>query len=222
MSRRVVNDVEFAVMSLLLRDSPIRIRTLAALRVAGDRPNITEGDAPFLVIYAVDNKNFKPMKTPLSADAKKVLQLYRAHYRPWILNRFGGDPQNPFLFPSANGRHRHVATLGASFRRRHDDAGFYFTPHLTRHLLAKLMTESEGATVDAVRALLGHKSLDTAHRHYVKDRIDLASQHLRSVVGPAAISPRSIITPRDQEFRLTDVLKFHGKRKPIRAFPTRC
>jgi integrase len=208
-SLRVANDVEFAVMSCLLRDSPIRIRTLAALRIAGDRLNITEGDAAFLVIYAADNKNFKPMKTPLSEDAGKVLQLYRAHYRPWILKRFGGDPQNPFLFPGQNGRHRHVATLGASFRRRHKDAGFYFTPHLTRHLLAKLLTEREGASVDAVRSLLGHKSLDTAHRHYVEDRIDLASRHFRSVVGPAALSLRSIITPRDQEFRLTDVLKFY-------------
>src|SRR5260221_1876815 len=128
-SLRLANDVEFAVMSLLLRDSPIRIRTLAGLRISGDRINITEGDAAFLVIYAVDNKNFKPMKTPSSETAKKALQLYRAHYRPWILKRFGEDPKNPFLFPGQKKcRHRHVATLGASFMRRHNDARLYVMP----------------------------------------------------------------------------------------------
>jgi hypothetical protein len=59
MSRRHVNDVEFAVMSQLLRDSPIRIRALAILRIAGDRPNVTVGESPFLVIYAMDSKNHK-------------------------------------------------------------------------------------------------------------------------------------------------------------------
>src|SRR6266849_1783344 len=67
LTQRLVNDVEFAVMSQLLRDSPIRIRTLAALRIAGDHPNITQGGSPFLVIYAADNKNFKPIKAPLSS-----------------------------------------------------------------------------------------------------------------------------------------------------------
>jgi len=81
LTQRLVNDVEFAVMSQLLRDSPIRIRTLAALRIAGDHPNITQGGSPFLVIYAADNKNFKPIKAPLSSDTKKVLTLYLAHYR---------------------------------------------------------------------------------------------------------------------------------------------
>jgi site-specific recombinase XerD len=233
--RQAINDVEVALSLALLRESPIRLRTLAALRLRGPQPNIVAGKETLLIVYPDDSKSRRDMRIPLSSNFRRILDLYISQYRSGAVHFVHSSHDNVFLFPGIAAKNRHPVSISANWKRHHAEIGLDVNIHLVRHIMAKIAASHYKATPESIRLLLGHKSLDTTFRCYFEDAVPKASQHLqgllsssprvKSPIATRAISPyveiASVQLPTSEQFKLRP--RFQGttadyRREVLRSF----
>ena len=144
---------------------PLRLANLVALNLgrhfsfsSGGRRRIAYLDIP-----AHEVKNDYDLHFELPASTVKLLELYRAEYRPHLLT---GEDEG-WLFPGAADGHKHSVTLSGQICKaieRH--AGLRMHMHLFRHLAAKLFLDENPGQYERVRQLLGHKNIQTTVDFY--------------------------------------------------------
>ena len=118
-----------------------------------------------LLIRAEETKNEQALDYPLPAELVRVLDLYLTRHRRHLVRK--GD--EGWLFPGQDGGRKHVVSLAMQIKdaiRRH--LGLAVNPHLFRHLAAKFLLQASPGNLEAVRQLLGHKSLETTAMYYAQ------------------------------------------------------
>ena len=74
---------------------------------------------------------------------------------------------NPHLFPGRNNKAKDVTCLRRQITRTlFDHTGIRLTPHMFRHVAAKLLLDARPGHYEVVRKVLGHKNLATTYEHY--------------------------------------------------------
>jgi site-specific recombinase XerD len=190
---RSINDVEVALSLALLRESPIRLRALATLRLGGRQPNIVAKRETLLITYPDDSKSRRDMRILLSDDVRRILDTYIRQYRPAALDLARSSRDNIYLFPGIADKNRHAVSLSANWKRRHAEVGLDVNIHLVRHIMAKIAASRYKAAPETIRLLLGHRNLDTTFRCYIEDALPRASQHLQNLLSSDPHARTSVV-----------------------------
>jgi site-specific recombinase XerD len=118
------------------------------------------------------------------------------------------DPSHPLLLPRENGkpadRHavtRYINKAGAAAGLGH------IHPHQLRHTLATQASFNRGMSLEAIAAMLGHRSLDMTLRYAkiasrtVADEYFAVSEKVEALYGQAPVLPADAIGPRMARLR---------------------
>ena len=135
---------------------------------------------------------------PLHPQLVALIDEYRASARP---------PGHPLLLPRENGRALDRHTVTRMINRAGAAAGLpHIHPHQLRHTLAT-QAINRGMSLEAIAALLGHRSLDMTLRYAkiasrtVADEYFAVSRESRSPLRPARPAPRRRAGPKMTRLR---------------------
>jgi integrase len=147
----------------ILIHAPMRVENLAGLRT--DRhlrlPSQRQGEAVIL-LSANEVKNDQSLQYLLPTDSTELVRRYLERVKPMLES----EP-SPYLFPGDPGRAKRPDTLSRQITQMvRDRLGIAFSPHLMRHLAAKLHVDARPGDYETPRRLLGHRSHDTTFQFY--------------------------------------------------------
>ena len=167
-ARKAAHLVQTGLMLLLLQMAPVRLRNLQGLHHEQHLlrpPGRRRSAGVRLLIRAEETKNGQALDYPLPAELVRVLDLYLTRHRRHLVR----EVDEGWLFPGQDGGRKHVVSLAMQIKeaiRRH--LGLAVNPHLFRHLAAKFLLQASPGSLEAVRQLLGHKSLETTALYYAE------------------------------------------------------
>ena len=175
---------QWALAVQILLAAPIRLGNLTGLEL--DRHLLRTGTGRrlryHLVIPGEEVKNGHPVDQPLSAETSALLELYRTRVRPVL-----APPNSSSLFPGENGAAKALVTLGGQISRFLErELGLRLTPHQFRHLVGFVHLRRKPGEHEVVRALLGHRSINTTLRHYAGLEGAAAARHYDETLRAAA------------------------------------
>lgn len=154
--------LQSALASGILLCAPMREKNLASLDLERHFDRINK-DICYIIIEGDEVKNEQNLEYLLPPYLIKILDHYLTHYRPLLLK----DKVSSALFISRNGRMKAPEELGAQIRlflRR--EVQIEINVHLFRHLSAYLFLKKFPGEYEAVRQLLGHKSIKSTIEFY--------------------------------------------------------
>ena len=135
---------------------------------------------------------------PLHPHLVTLIDQYRAAHV---------DPSNPLLLPRENGRPLDRHTVTRMINRAGAAAGLsHIHPHQLRHTLAT-QAINRGMSLEAIAALLGHRSLDMTLRYAkiasrtVADEYFAVSEKVEALYGQPAQLPADAIGPKMARLR---------------------
>jgi hypothetical protein len=135
---------------------------------------------------------------PLHPQLLALIDDYRAAYVP---------PEHPLLLPRENGRALDRHTVTRMINRAGAAAGLgHIHPHQLRHTLAT-QAINRGMSLEAIAALLGHRSLDMTLRYAkiasrtVADEYFAVSEKVEALYGQPAQLPADAIGPKMARLR---------------------
>ena len=167
-----------AVAIAILRNAPLRIANLTALRV--DEHLVRPGGPRSLWLIDIPPhlvKNDEPLVHELPRRATDLLDRYLRRFRPAL-----AEPGNPYLFPVGS-RHKRSALLSRQIRETIADwVGIDMTPHQFRHFAGRLMLQHSPGAFAAVAQLLGHKDPSTAIAYYTGIDTLSAGRHFDAIL----------------------------------------
>jgi len=164
-SRPTVTDalrLQAAIGIGLLPYAPMRAKNLAGLDFTRHFDWLADGTC-VIVIPAGEVKNGVDLTFTVPSHVTEMIRVYRDVYRPLLLK--GRD--TGALFISLNGRPKLPHELGAQLPKViRDETGLDMHLHLFRHFVGFVFLRNNPGEYEAVRQLLGHKSLQTTVRFY--------------------------------------------------------
>jgi integrase/recombinase XerD len=167
------------LMVALLALIPLRLRTLAALRIG--KHLVRSGDLWALDIPAEDIKTKRPLDCPISAELSGRIDLYLNQFR----GRIPGAAMHDYLWASDQGRPMVDGTIYHTIVRCTGEAlGFPVNPHRFRRAAATFWSSRDPGNVRGVKDLLGHASFRTTEKHYIMAQSRVAGRALaRAIEG---------------------------------------
>jgi integrase len=159
---KAAQKAQIALAIELLLNCPIRAENLRALQLNRHilRPAGSRGPA-FLCLEPAEVKNEQRIDFELPKDLKAMIDTYAERFLPF----FGGT--DGFLFVTGSGTPKSYGALAHQVCRTiRDRTGLVMTLHQFRHLDAKLFLEAHPGGYEALRQLLGHRSIETTVRSY--------------------------------------------------------
>jgi integrase len=185
-SSRQALDYRDGLIIALLALIPLRLRTLAALRIG--KQLVQSSDLWALDIPAEDTKTKRPLDYPISAELSWRIDRYLNRFR----RRIPGAIVHDYLWASQLGRPMRDSTIYATVRRRtRETLGFAVNPHRFRHAAGTLWSIHDPANVRGVKDLLGHASFDTTEKHYIMSKSRIAGRALAGAIANAGKRPAS-------------------------------
>ncbi len=143
----------YRTVILLLPFTGLRVEEMCSLKVSSLRRDNGKLSLVFL------GKGRKERLVPVSAEAKRILDIYAAYRFPIRSRWLFPTPSDPTK-PITQGLVRHHVYLS----RGETDLA-WITPHKLRHVFATLLSEA-GVRIEVIQELLGHASILTT-RMYV-------------------------------------------------------
>jgi integrase len=124
------------------------------------RPSGQKGPA-FLCLQPAEVKNEQRIDFELPEGLHRMIDRYAERFLPIL----GGD--EGYLFVTGAGTPKGYGTLAYQVCRTiRERTGLVMTMHQFRHLAAKLFLERHPGGYEALRQLLGHKTIETTIRSY--------------------------------------------------------
>jgi site-specific recombinase XerD len=165
------------LMIALLASIPLRLRTLAALRIGTNLER--SGNLWALDIPAEDNKTKRPLEYSISVELSGCIDLYLNQIRC----RIRGADIHDYLWASEQGRAMADDSIYSTITRRtHEAFGFSVNPHCFRRAAATFWSLRDPANVRGVKDLLGHASFDTTEKHYIMAQSRVAGRALARII----------------------------------------
>ena len=107
-------------------------------------------------------KNRTDLHYVLPRGTTERVRVYIDNWRSLFL-----PAANPHLFPGRNNKAKDVSCLRRQITHTlFDHTGIRLTPHMFRHVAAKLLLDARPGHYEVVRKVLGHKNLATTYEHY--------------------------------------------------------
>lgn len=159
---KAARQAQVALAVELLLNCPIRAANLRALQLDRHilRPAGSGGPA-FLCLEPAEVKNEQRIDFQLPDHLRDMIDTYAERFLPL----FGGS--DGFLFVTGDGKPKGYGTLAHQVCRTiRDQARISMSLHQFRHLAAKLFLEKHPGGYEALRQLLGHRSIETTVRSY--------------------------------------------------------
>ncbi|MEO9191097.1 MAG: tyrosine-type recombinase/integrase [Acetobacteraceae bacterium] len=148
----------------ILIHAPMRVGNLAGLRTDRDirLPRERDGETAILIPRHLV-KNGEPLEYLLPPATTRMLSIYIERVKPML-----EAETSPFLFPGTVERPKRSDTMSKQVSHLvRSRLGIDFSPHLIRHLVAKLHADNRPGVYESLRRLLAHRSYDTTHNSYV-------------------------------------------------------
>lgn len=182
-----VNDAIACVLHAISQCCPIRNANLAGITILGADPWLVlprfKGDHGRLKIPAEFVKNRKQIDAELTPEAVATVRMFVEHFRPIMASRVGSAPDNPYLFPAADRKHRTGIQLNRIFTSRNwKIGGFVLNLQCQRHICGKLILDEDPTRMALVQILLDHKSIQTTQRFYTRVNKVLAQREFLALV----------------------------------------
>lgn len=152
-----------AFLSLLL-DTGARQGNIVALRL-GSQIHFDDRGGGAVTIAGELVKNGQEIRAPLRPQTVRTLRAYLDAYRPV----HAGGSASDWLFPREDGSHWTTTAAGQTLKEltsRH--VGTDVNPHLVRALLGEMILEDNPGALGLVKDVLGHKSVMTSERFYLR------------------------------------------------------
>ena len=171
----------------LLLVAPMRLKNLAALELDQHLRRSGNGRHTrwFVMIPGAEVKNGETLELPLPERTVRLLETYRARILPVL-----AEPGAMWLFPGLRGSKKEVS-LGpqiSKFIRR--ELGCRLSTHQFRHLCGYLYLQRHPHGHEVVRAMLGHRSIETTIKFYAGLEGMAAARHydamLQELISAAA------------------------------------
>jgi integrase len=181
---RRAKSVERALAISVLIFTGVRVKNLRNLRL--DHNVVRRGDRVFLNFVDDEMKSGNALELELSDETIKLLDTFLNHHRDRLAGADG-----PYLFPGPNGAARSYSAMRDAVSkplRRH--AGIELSPHLYRHIIAKIIAERAPEMLPDVSRMLGHKSFDTTYRAYLGTETPAASRRINKLLQATRANPK--------------------------------
>ena len=152
--------VQSAIAIEILMFAPLRIDNLTSLRL--DRHLAWIDDRLHINLPAGEVKNRMDLHYVLPRGTTERVRVYIDNWRSLFL-----PAANPHLFPGRNNKAKDISCLRRQITRAlFGHTGIRLTPHMYRHVAAKLLLDARPGYYEVVRKVLGHKNLATTYEHY--------------------------------------------------------
>lgn len=173
---RRAKGVERALAISLAIFTGLRVKNLRSLHLT---QNIRRSGARvFVQIPEHETKTHRSLDLELPKDTIALLDLFLNEHRGKLAGAEG-----PFLFPGEDGSARSYSamrdSLGRSLQKR---AGITLSPHLFRHIAAKIVVERQPELALDVSRRLGHASINTTYSSYLGTEGPAASRRINHLL----------------------------------------
>ncbi|GGH41563.1 Site-specific recombinase XerD [Cribrihabitans marinus] len=173
---RRAKGVERALAISLAIFTGLRVKNLRQLRL--DQNIRRSGHRVFVRIAQDEAKTHTSLELELPCETIELLGLFLAEHRGLIP---GAD--SPYLFPGGTGLARSYSAMRDALSKplwRH--AGIRLSPHLYRHIIAKIVVERRPELALDVSRRLGHKSVNTTYQSYLGTEGPAASRRINTLL----------------------------------------
>ena len=160
---------------------PLRVRDLASLDMHRDLTQLDKGQPNARWRLSLQaSKNGMRVETELTHDSAALMNEYVNVFRP-----LGPHPSSQWLFPHRDGASRprpegHFSEAISEQVQR--QTGIDMNVHVFRSFAALLIVERDPHALEDIRAILGHKSFDTAWRYYMRQNRLAAAARLGATI----------------------------------------
>ncbi len=189
---KAARKAQIALAIEFLLNCPVRADNLLALQLDRHilRPAGPRGPA-FLCLEPAEVKNEVRVDFELPDRLHRMIDDYVANFLPL----FGCEED--FLFVTREGKQRRYGTLALQVCRTiRNRTGLKATLHQFRHLAAKLFLEERPGNYEALRQLLGHRSIETTIRSYAGVQTRQAARLHDQVLQDRRAALRHLDKPR--------------------------
>ena len=173
---RRAKGVERALAISLAIFTGLRVKNLRTLHL---QENLRRsGGRVFLQIPAEQMKTHRALELELPRETIALLDTFLKEYRPLLPGSEG-----PYLFPGPDGGPRSYSAMRDALSRslkRH--AGITVSPHLYRHIIAKVVVEKHPELALDVSRRLGHASINTTYQSYLGTEGPAASRRINDLL----------------------------------------
>jgi integrase len=174
--KRRAKGIERALLASLLINTGLRVQSLRWLQYA-NHFRFTPREV-FLELQEEDTKTHSAHSLSLPKETVELLELFATEHRKLLPGSDG-----PYLFPGEQGGMRHASSLrnavGPHIKKH---LGINVSPHLFRHIVAKIVMEHDPGMLADISRRLGHKSINTTYGTYLGTETPAASRRINALL----------------------------------------
>jgi integrase len=178
---RRAKGIERALAGSMLIFTGLRIKNLRHIRLSDIRR--VHGRA-VLKVDAAEVKNGQALEFELQPETLSLLDRFLADHRSHLPGCGG-----PYLFPGQSGGPKSDNAMREAVSVQLRKHGITLSPHLYRHIIAKIVVERDPGMYIAVSRHLGHRSMTTTLGSYLGTETRAASRRLNRLLVEARDSP---------------------------------
>jgi integrase len=144
--------------------APIRLGNLISIELGKNLIKPGGLNTPYWMVFAnYDVKNRIDLNFMFDEPLTDLIAEYVDEYRPTLLR----GANSGWLFPGENGEHKNGLLFSKQITKRIQKAvGLRITVHQFRHAAAAIYLKHHPGNYEAVRRVLGHRSLTTTVKFY--------------------------------------------------------
>jgi integrase len=173
---RRAKGVERALAISILIFTGIRVKNLRQFRL--DQNIRRSGKRVFIRYVEDETKTHAALELELPAETIGLLDAFLDQHRGQL-----PCADSPWLFPGqSDGPRSYSAMRDAVGRPLRKHAGIELSPHLYRHIIAKIVAERAPENLHHVSRMLGHKSIRPTYRCYLGTEAPAASRWFADLV----------------------------------------
>lgn len=181
---RRAKGVERALAIAVVLHTGLRAENLRSLRL--DSNLIRHGERMLVRLSEDEMKTHAALEIGLPTEVIALLDLFVSEHRSVLPGAEG-----PYLFPGETGGARSYAAIrDAVGRPLRKHAGIEISPHLYRHVIAKIVAERRPDLLSDVSRHLGHRSFNTTYQSYLGTEGPAASRRLNRLLSDTRRDPR--------------------------------